>query len=176
MAHPTAAPLPLLKLQGINDNKVYLPLSESRDWQTGVCKLTCFESYSRETPDHIVELIAPKNSQQSANYTPISWCNKNNKTFGIELMASCPIDVIIYAEGYKNNIPEDEDMGEISIQKTFYTDQHITWNIYDEAFNAYNTEYPDDEIDYLADFSIRVKTHDAQTVKTSVTIYFYDPE
>ena len=44
MAHPTAAPLPLLKLNGINDGKVYLPLSESRDWQTGVCKLTCFET------------------------------------------------------------------------------------------------------------------------------------
>lgn len=41
--HPTAAPLPLLKLNGINDGKVYLPLSESRDWQTDVCKLTCFE-------------------------------------------------------------------------------------------------------------------------------------
>lgn len=44
VAHPTAAPLPLLKLNGINDGKVYLPLSESRDWQTGVCKLTCFET------------------------------------------------------------------------------------------------------------------------------------
>ena len=44
VAHPTAAPLPLLKLNGINDCKVYLPLSESRDWQTGVCKLTCFET------------------------------------------------------------------------------------------------------------------------------------
>ena len=41
--HPSTAPLPLLKLNGINDGKVYLPLSESRDWQTGVCKLTCFE-------------------------------------------------------------------------------------------------------------------------------------
>lgn len=44
VAHPTAAPLPLLKLHGINDGKVYLPLSESRDWQTNVCKLTCFET------------------------------------------------------------------------------------------------------------------------------------
>ena len=43
VAHPTAAPLPMLKLNGINDGKVYLPLSESRDWQTDVCKLTCFE-------------------------------------------------------------------------------------------------------------------------------------
>jgi hypothetical protein len=43
VAHPTAAPLPLLKLNGINDGKVYLPLSESRDWQTDVCKLQCFE-------------------------------------------------------------------------------------------------------------------------------------
>ena len=41
--HPTDAPLPLLKLNGINDGKVYLPLSESRDWQTDVCKLQCFE-------------------------------------------------------------------------------------------------------------------------------------
>jgi len=42
--HPTV-PLPLLKLQGISpDNRVYLPLSESRDWQTDVCKLTCFET------------------------------------------------------------------------------------------------------------------------------------
>lgn len=41
--HPTAAPLPLLKLNGINDGKVYLPLSESRDWKTDVCKLICFE-------------------------------------------------------------------------------------------------------------------------------------
>ena len=39
----TPAVLPLLKLNGINDGKVYLPLSESRDWQTDVCKLTCFE-------------------------------------------------------------------------------------------------------------------------------------
>ena len=43
VAHPTDAPLPLLKLNGIGDGKVYLPLSESRDWQTDVCKLTCFE-------------------------------------------------------------------------------------------------------------------------------------
>ena len=44
VAHPTTAPLPLLKLNGINDGKVYLPLSESRDWQTDVCKLICFET------------------------------------------------------------------------------------------------------------------------------------
>lgn len=43
VAHLTAAPLPLLKLNGINDGKVYLPLSESRDWKTDVCNLTCFE-------------------------------------------------------------------------------------------------------------------------------------
>lgn len=42
VAHPSTA-LPLLKLNGINDGKVYLPLAESRDWRTGVCKLTCFE-------------------------------------------------------------------------------------------------------------------------------------
>lgn len=40
--HLTMAPLPLLKLNGF-DGKVYLPLSESRDWQKDVCKLTCFE-------------------------------------------------------------------------------------------------------------------------------------
>ena len=44
VAHPTAAPLPLLRLNGINDGKVYLPLAESRDWQSDVCKLTCFET------------------------------------------------------------------------------------------------------------------------------------
>ena len=42
--HPTAAALPLLKMNGINDNKVYLPLSESRDWKTEECTITCFES------------------------------------------------------------------------------------------------------------------------------------
>lgn len=42
--HPTAAPLPLLRLNGINDGKVYLPLSESRDWRTDECTLTCFET------------------------------------------------------------------------------------------------------------------------------------
>ena len=42
--HPTAAPLPLLKLNGINDGKVYLPLSESRDWKADTAKLTCFET------------------------------------------------------------------------------------------------------------------------------------
>lgn len=38
-----STPLPNLKLNGIGDGKVYLPLAESRDWRTGVCKLTCFE-------------------------------------------------------------------------------------------------------------------------------------
>ena len=42
--HQTDAPLPLLRLNGINDGKVYLPLAESRDWQSDVCKLTCFET------------------------------------------------------------------------------------------------------------------------------------
>ena len=42
--HPTAAPLPLLKLNGINDGKHYIPLSESRDWRTDECTLTCFET------------------------------------------------------------------------------------------------------------------------------------
>lgn len=45
VAHPTAAPLPLLRLNGISpDTRKYLPLAESRDWQTDVCKLTCFET------------------------------------------------------------------------------------------------------------------------------------
>ena len=44
VAHPTSAPIPLLKLNGINDGKVYLPLSESRDWRTDECTLTCFET------------------------------------------------------------------------------------------------------------------------------------
>ena len=43
MAHIETPALPLLKLNGINDGKVYLPLSESRNWQTNVCTLTCFE-------------------------------------------------------------------------------------------------------------------------------------
>lgn len=42
VAHITT-PLPMLRLNGIGDGKVYLPLAESRDWRTGVCKLTCFE-------------------------------------------------------------------------------------------------------------------------------------
>ena len=42
VAHITT-PLPMLRLNGIDDGKVYLPLAESRDWRTGVCKLTCFE-------------------------------------------------------------------------------------------------------------------------------------
>ena len=42
--HPTAAPLPLLKLNGINDGKTYLPLSEKRDWKEEVCTLICFET------------------------------------------------------------------------------------------------------------------------------------
>jgi len=41
--HPTTV-LPLLKLNGIGDSKVYLPLSESRDWKADSCKLTCFET------------------------------------------------------------------------------------------------------------------------------------
>lgn len=42
--HPTAAALPLLKLNGIDDNKKYLPLAESRNWKTEECTLTCFET------------------------------------------------------------------------------------------------------------------------------------
>lgn len=42
VAHITT-PLPQLLLNGIGDGKVYLPMAESRDWRTGVCKLTCIE-------------------------------------------------------------------------------------------------------------------------------------
>ena len=42
VAHITT-PLPQLRLNGINDGKVYLPMAESRDWRTCVCKLTCIE-------------------------------------------------------------------------------------------------------------------------------------
>ena len=43
--HPTAAPLPLLRLNGISpDNRKYLPLAESRDWQEETSTLTCFET------------------------------------------------------------------------------------------------------------------------------------
>ena len=45
VAHPTAAPLPLLRLNGISpDTRKYLPLAESRDWQEETCTLTCFET------------------------------------------------------------------------------------------------------------------------------------
>ena len=40
--------LPLLKLNGINDGKTYLPLSESRDWREETSTITCFETL--ETP------------------------------------------------------------------------------------------------------------------------------
>ena len=42
--HPTAAALPLLKLNGIGDGKQYLPLSESRDWREETCTIKCFET------------------------------------------------------------------------------------------------------------------------------------
>ena len=43
--HPTAAPLPLLRLNGISpDTRKYLPLAESRDWIEETCTLTCFET------------------------------------------------------------------------------------------------------------------------------------
>lgn len=45
VAHPTAAPLPLLRLNGISpDTRKYLPLAESRDWQQDISTLTCFET------------------------------------------------------------------------------------------------------------------------------------
>lgn len=43
VVHPTTAPLPLLQLNGIGDEKVYLPLAESRDWQMEISTITCFE-------------------------------------------------------------------------------------------------------------------------------------
>lgn len=43
VAHPTAAPLPLLRLNGINDGKVYAPMAESRDWQMETSTITCME-------------------------------------------------------------------------------------------------------------------------------------
>lgn len=42
MQHP-ATPLPLLTFDGINDGKVYAPLSESRDWQKDTSTITCYE-------------------------------------------------------------------------------------------------------------------------------------
>ena len=42
--HPTTAALALLKYNGIGDGKKYLPLAESRDWQTETSTLTCFET------------------------------------------------------------------------------------------------------------------------------------
>ena len=42
--HPTVAVLPLLKLNGINDGKTYLPLSEARDWKEDTCTIKCFET------------------------------------------------------------------------------------------------------------------------------------
>ena len=53
VAHPTAAPLPLLRLNGINDGKKYLPLSESRDWKTDVCTVTCFETPFNDEPSEL---------------------------------------------------------------------------------------------------------------------------
>jgi len=47
--HPTAAPLPLLRLNGISpDSRIYLPLAESRDWQQDSSTIKCFETL--ETP------------------------------------------------------------------------------------------------------------------------------
>ena len=49
VAHPTVAPLPLLKLNGISpDNRKYLPLAESRDWINDTSTLTCFETPNNE--------------------------------------------------------------------------------------------------------------------------------
>ena len=43
--HPTVAPMPLLRLNGISpDTRKYLPLAESRDWQQDTSTLKCFET------------------------------------------------------------------------------------------------------------------------------------
>lgn len=43
--HPTSAPLPLLRLNGISpDSRIYAPLAESRDWQQDSSTLKCFET------------------------------------------------------------------------------------------------------------------------------------
>ena len=45
VAHPTAAPLPLLRLNGLSpDTRKYLPLAESRDWINDTSTLTCMET------------------------------------------------------------------------------------------------------------------------------------
>ena len=36
-------PLPLLRLNGINDGKVYAPMAESRDWRMDTANITCME-------------------------------------------------------------------------------------------------------------------------------------
>ena len=47
--HPTAAPLPLLRLNGISpDTRQYTPLAESRDWINDTSTLTCFETPNNE--------------------------------------------------------------------------------------------------------------------------------
>ena len=35
--------IPNLRLGGINDGKVYVPVAESRDWMNDVCTITCME-------------------------------------------------------------------------------------------------------------------------------------
>ncbi len=42
MVHPSR-PLPLLLFSGINDNKVYCPMAENRDWKMETSTLTCIE-------------------------------------------------------------------------------------------------------------------------------------
>ncbi len=49
VAHPTAAPLPLLQMNGIDEDRVYLPISESRDWRDETSQLICSE-ISNEPP------------------------------------------------------------------------------------------------------------------------------
>lgn len=49
--HIEDKPLPLLRFNGLNDGKVYIPLAESRDWQTKESKITFIE-----TPEEPAEL------------------------------------------------------------------------------------------------------------------------
>lgn len=43
--------LPLLRLNGLDDGKVYLPLAESRDWKQDTSTLTCFEVGEQEASE-----------------------------------------------------------------------------------------------------------------------------
>ena len=42
--HLDNKPLPKLRMNGIGDGKAYAPMSESRDWQTNISTILCFET------------------------------------------------------------------------------------------------------------------------------------